>query len=237
MGIRSIPVGGCGCVLYEGLTMVKHNNVIVDEHFRKKWHDINKLRTNVRTWFTQPARQKRRRDKRAAKAAAIFPRPVSGLLRPVVKAPTVKYNMKKRLGRGFTLEELKAAGIPAKLAPTIGICVDHRRRNKCLESLQENAARLKTYKAKLIIFPKNSKKPKAGDAPEKRCAAAEQVKGVVMPIAKETTADVEYVTVTPEMKAFKAYEKLRVERMNRWQWGARKKAAEEKALEEKNKAK
>jgi hypothetical protein len=29
-------------------------------------------------------------------------------------------------GRGFTLEELKAAGISKKLAPTIGIAVDHR---------------------------------------------------------------------------------------------------------------
>lgn len=50
---------------------MKHNNVIVDEHFRKKWHDINKLRTNVRTWFTQPARHKRRKDARNAKAAKV----------------------------------------------------------------------------------------------------------------------------------------------------------------------
>lgn len=31
---------------------------------------------------------------------------------------------------------LQEAGIPAKLAPTIGIAVDHRRRNRSLESLQ-----------------------------------------------------------------------------------------------------
>lgn len=30
---------------------------------------------------------------------------------------------------------VQAAGIPKKLAPTIGICVDHRRRNRCEESL------------------------------------------------------------------------------------------------------
>ena len=29
----------------------------------------------------------------------------------------------------------QAAGIPKKLAPTIGICVDHRRRNRSEESL------------------------------------------------------------------------------------------------------
>eukprot|EP00959_Pyramimonas_sp_CCMP1952_P435548 9120245-Pyramimonas_sp.AAC.1 len=72
---------------------------------------------------------------RAAKAKAIFPRPTAGALRPVVHSQTVRYNMKERAGRGFTLEELKEAGIPRKLAPTIGICVDHRRKNRSLESL------------------------------------------------------------------------------------------------------
>ena len=41
------------------------------------------------------------------KAAAIAPRPAAGLLRPVVRCATQKYNMKTRLGRGFTLQELK----------------------------------------------------------------------------------------------------------------------------------
>eukprot|EP00408_Alexandrium_pacificum_P063248 CAMPEP_0171177832 /NCGR_PEP_ID=MMETSP0790-20130122/12441_1 /TAXON_ID=2925 /ORGANISM="Alexandrium catenella, Strain OF101" /LENGTH=39 /DNA_ID= /DNA_START= /DNA_END= /DNA_ORIENTATION= len=39
--------------------------------------------------------------------------------------------MKLRLGKGFTLAELKEAKIPKKLAPTIGIAVDHRRKNRC----------------------------------------------------------------------------------------------------------
>ncbi|RCV26829.1 hypothetical protein SETIT_5G276400v2 [Setaria italica] len=37
--------------------------------------------------------------------------------------------MKSRARRGLTLEEPKAAGIPKKLAPTICISVDHRRKN------------------------------------------------------------------------------------------------------------
>ncbi|CAN1175235.1 60S ribosomal protein L13-1 [Linum perenne] len=75
--------------------------------------------------------------------------------------------MKLKAGREFTLEELKAAGIPKKLAPTIGISVDHRRKNRSLEGLQVNAQRLKTYKAKLVIFPRRARKVKAGDsAPE-----------------------------------------------------------------------
>lgn len=54
----------------------------------------------------------------------------------------------------------QAAGIPKKLAPTIGIAVDHRRRNRSLEGLQTNVQRLKTYKAKLVIFPRRAKKVK-----------------------------------------------------------------------------
>ncbi|CAN1269095.1 60S ribosomal protein L13-1 [Linum perenne] len=68
--------------------------------------------------------------------------------------------MKLKAGRGFTLEELKAAGIPKKLAPTIGIAVDHRRKNRSLEGLQVNAQRLKTYKAKLVVFPRRARKVK-----------------------------------------------------------------------------
>ena len=53
---------------------------------------------------------------------------------------------------------LQAAGIPKKLAPTIGIAVDHRRRNSSLEGLQTNVQRLKTYKAKLVVFPRRARK-------------------------------------------------------------------------------
>lgn len=53
---------------------------------------------------------------------------------------------------------LQAAGIPKKLAPTIGISVDHRRKNRSLEGLQANVQRLKTFKAKLVIFPRHARK-------------------------------------------------------------------------------
>lgn len=79
-------------------------------------------------------------------------------LRPVVHGRTLKYNMKLRAGKGFSLEELKAAGIPKKLAPRIGIAVDHFRKNRSLEGLQSNVQRLKTYKAKLVIFPRRTGK-------------------------------------------------------------------------------
>merc|ERR1719160_2303739 len=103
----------------------------------------------------------------------MFPRPVAGLLRPVVHPPTQRYNSKLRIGRGFTLSELKEAKISPKLAKTIGICVDHRRRNRCTESLQENVNRLKLYKSKIKIFPKGSK-PKAGDSTRAELEAVPQ---------------------------------------------------------------
>ena len=174
---------------------------------------------------------------RAAKAAATFPRPVSGALRPKVRAQTIRYNTKVRLGKGFTLEELKEAGIPAKVAPTIGIAVDHRRKNKSLESLQDNVKRLKEYKSKLVLFPRKAGKPKKGDSTAEECATATQFTGSdVMPLTKETPA-LEMVTVTNDMKSFNAYAKLRVERANARMVGIRKKRAIEEAAKEAEKKK
>ena len=58
----------------------------------------------------------------------------------------------------------QAAGINRRLAPRIGIAVDHRRRNRSLEGLQVNVQRLKEYKSKLILFPRKMSNPKKGDS-------------------------------------------------------------------------
>ncbi|KAL6988902.1 60S ribosomal protein L13B [Sarracenia purpurea var. burkii] len=206
--------------------MVKHNNVVPNGHFKKHWQNY------VKTWFNQPARKTRRRLARQKKALKIFPRPTSGPLRPVVHGQTLKYNMKQRAGRGFSLEELKAAGISKKQAPTIGIAVDHRRRNRSLECLQSNVQRLKTYKAKLVVFPKRARKFKTGDSAPEELATATQIQGPYMRIVRETPI-VDFVKVTEEMKSFNAYAKLRVERTNKRHVGARMKKAAEAEKEEK----
>ena len=118
----------------------------------------------VKTWFNQPARKERRRAARIDKAARLAPRPASGPIRPIVHCTTRRYNTKLRAGRGFSHDELKSAGIYKKQAKTIGIAVDHRRRNKSVESLQVNAQRLKLYKSKLIVFPRKASKSKKGDS-------------------------------------------------------------------------
>lgn len=121
----------------------------------------------MKTWFDQPGRKKSRRVAREQKAGRLGVRPTE-LLRPAVRAPTLRYNRKLRSGRGFTFDELKAAGIPRKQALSIGIAVDHRRRNRSEESLKLNADRLKAYKDRLILFPRNAKKPKKGDSEVRR---------------------------------------------------------------------
>ncbi|WP_411025038.1 ribosomal protein L13e, partial [Salmonella sp. s54836] len=72
--------------------------------------------------------------------------------------------------------EVRQAGIPKKLAITIGICVDHRRKNRSLESLQSNVKRLKEYKSRLVLFPVNKKKPKLGDSSQAECETVTQSK-------------------------------------------------------------
>ena len=140
------------------LTMgFKHNNVLHSNHFRKDWQ------RRVRTWFDQPGRKLRRRKARQSKAATLGVRPLS-LLRPAVRGQTIRYNTKIREGRGFTLAELKEAGIKRKEARGVGIVVDHRRRNLSEEGKQLNVERLKAYKAKLVVFPRKSGKPKKGDS-------------------------------------------------------------------------
>jgi hypothetical protein len=43
---------------------------------------------------------------------------VAGALRPVVHPPTQRYNFKTRLGRGFTLEELKVRILLGSFSPS-----------------------------------------------------------------------------------------------------------------------
>ncbi len=159
--------------------MVGKNNVLPNAHYEKNHHAY------VRTWFNQPARHQARRLARQAKAAAVFPRPVAGLLRPVVVPQTQRYNFKLRKGRGFTPVELKKAGVPVKLARTIGIAVDKRRRNKTESAVAMNVDRIKEFKSKLVVFPRAGKKAKKGDATRDQLAnVAQNTHKDIIPLPK-----------------------------------------------------
>merc|ERR1711981_181946 len=150
-------MGGRSWPLQRTNNTMKHNNQIHSTRkFRKYWQRY------VKTWFNQPARKKSRRLARDKKAEAIAPRPIAGCVRPVVHPPTVKYNSKVRVGRGFSLAEIKAVGLGKLEARSLGIAVDARRRNRSVNGKQANEQRLREYKANLVVFPRNAKKTKGG---------------------------------------------------------------------------
>lgn len=206
--------------------MVKHNNVLPNAHFHKHWQE------RVKCWFDQAPQKKARRIKRERRAKAIFPRPTSGALRPVVHPPTRKYNAKLRLGRGFTLEECKKAGILPQFAKSIGIAVDHRRRNKNENSLALNSQRLKEYQSKLILFPRNKNKPKSGDSPAEALKDVQQFTGLILPVKKEDSAP-ESRVITAAEKKVSVYAQLRQARAFQRYAGYREKKAKEEAEKQK----
>ncbi|KAG1801689.1 60S ribosomal protein L13 [Suillus fuscotomentosus] len=204
-----------------------HNNVLHSNHFRKDWQ------RRVRTWFDQPGRKLRRRNARKTKAAALGVRPLT-LLRPAVRAQTVRYNRKVREGRGFTLAELKEVGINRKEALGVGIVVDHRRRNLSEEGKKLNVERLKAYKAKLIVFPRNAKKPKKGDSTGADLEAETTRTHLPLPAPYIHEAPRK---ITDNERSFEAFKTLRVARADARYEGVRKIRAAKKEEEEANKKK
>ncbi|KAJ4150372.1 hypothetical protein LMH87_011124 [Akanthomyces muscarius] len=203
---------------------IKHNQKIVKNHFHKDWQ------RRVRTHFDQAGKKASRRTARQAKAAALAPRPVDKL-RPIVRCPTIKYNRKVRTGRGFTLTELKEAGIARPLAPTIGIAVDFRRQNLSEESLAINVARLKAYKERLILLPRKSNAPKKGDTKTdlSKINKAANIASV-LPVAPTDIAfkEIKKGDMPAPVKGG-AYVSLRQARAEKRYLGAREKRAKDKA--------
>lgn len=211
--------------------MVKHNNIVPNVHLRKHWQ------RRVRAHFDQPAKKAIRLQRRVKKSQEMFPRPTQKL-RPVVSSQTRKYAGKARYGRGFTLAELKGAGLSARFARTVGISVDHRRTSTSEEQLQLNVERLNTYKSKLILFPRREGKVKKGlinDATAeqlKSAAAQNQVSGKVLPRTTAASSD-EFAAITADMKKRMAHSEARILRTNKKYNGRRLKKAEEEANKDK----
>eukprot|EP00331_Platyophrya_macrostoma_P023627 CAMPEP_0176434466 /NCGR_PEP_ID=MMETSP0127-20121128/16695_1 /TAXON_ID=938130 /ORGANISM="Platyophrya macrostoma, Strain WH" /LENGTH=209 /DNA_ID=CAMNT_0017817211 /DNA_START=42 /DNA_END=669 /DNA_ORIENTATION=- len=208
--------------------MVHFQGALTTSHLRKHWSRF------VKTWFNQPARKRRRLENRKEKAAALYPRPVSKL-RPVADAAPSSTTRRARLGKGFTLAELKKAKIGPAFARSIGIAVDHRRQNKSVEAFQLNVQRLEQYKQRLVLFPRTDKKPKKGpinDATEEVLKGlnvdqtAEKVLGVTQTQKRDKA-----VSLTKELLATKAYRTLKQEWSNQRNAGKREKKAKEAAEE------
>lgn len=127
------------------------------------------------------------------------------------------------------------AGIPRKLAPTIGISVDHRRQNLSTESLSINVARLKEYRARLILFPRKIGQPKKGDASKEEVSGAKDTISSLKRALPITHTDVTFTEISksdlPEPIEGGAYRKLRDARSDARYAGKREKRAREKADE------
>ncbi|KAL7007506.1 60S ribosomal protein L13 [Cystobasidiomycetes sp. EMM_F5] len=203
---------------------VHGNNVLAANHFHKDWQ------RRVRTWFDQAGRKKARRTARQQKAAKLGARPTD-LLRPAVRCPSIRYNTKIREGRGFSIEEVKAAGIRKKEALSLGICVDHRARSRSEERFNRNVERLQAYKARLVVFPRNSKKSKKGDSTgDDLKAETTNVLSAAFPLPPSSVAE-KPRAITQEEKDFNAYATLRKEQSDARYVGVRAKriAAKEEA--------
>ena len=190
--------------------MGRHNNMLPNVHLGKDWQE------KVKTWFNQPGRKHRRQVKRAAKAAKIAPNPTH-TLKPIVRGQTNKYNNKIRLGRGFTKEELKKAGILSlNYARSIGIAIDLRRKDTSNEAQTANVNRIKEYLAKMILYPrkKADKKALVKEATEEQLKAPEAKEQntckCVIPLPKEEVGYT-FAPITKEMKSANVYKTQRTE--------------------------
>jgi len=204
------------------------NNMVPNVHFRKWWQKY------VRTWHNQAGRKKSRRVARQQKCAKMAPAPVNKL-RPAVHPPTQRYNFKLRAGRGFTLTELKAVKIGKNKAMSLGIAVDHRRRNHSQESLDLNVARLTEYLNRQKVFPLGSK-VKAGDSTKAELKDAKPIAVCksVLPIKQEGKKSASRA-ITAGEKEVKAYRALRKAHVDRKMYGKRLNRAAAKAAKEANK--
>ncbi|KAH0483133.1 MAG: uncharacterized protein KVP18_001769 [Porospora cf. gigantea A] len=155
---------------------MRHNNKLPSSHRGPHWQ------RHVKTWFDQPMRHARRYKARQERKAQAGVRPMNKLL-PVVRCQTAKFNWRQRFGKGFSLAELKAVGLTALAATTIGIRVDARRNNQSEDGFNTNVERLQTYLNRIVVFPKNgqAKKGLGGIPDDVTKEQAKDVKGKVLP--------------------------------------------------------
>jgi len=148
------------------------------------------------------------------------------------------------------VSRLQAAGVSKFEARSIGIAVDHRRRNKSEESLTANAARLQSYMARLVVKTNASAKKWAADKEGRRAALADFEAGKASGVAGEGKAviaigtgradQVEFKPLTDDMKSTMAFRALRQAWVDQKMGGLRIKKAEDAeaaAVAKKNKKK
>lgn len=136
---------------------------------------------------------------------------------------------------------IQEAGIPRRLAPTIGISIDPRRANLSTETLTANVHRLKTYRSRLLLFPRLPGAHRKADSTKEELASHENGETkisrrvhAVHPIVDEgkmkAVGEVKRSEM-PEAVEGGAYRKLRDARSEARLVGVREKRAKAKAEE------
>ncbi len=93
--------------------------------------------------------------------------------------------------------------------------------------MKANVQRLKEYKSKLVLFPRDWKAPKQGEATKEQFAKAEQQRGVLLPIRPRSTK-LEVINASDLPKDSSAYLALRGARSDARLVGLRAKKKAEK---------
>lgn len=178
---------------------MKGNMPIPNQNSKK---DIQK---KPRVLFNVALKKEKKMKIKQEKIKKMWPRPSEGPLKPIVRCPTNRYNMKTKLGRGFTVDELKAADIDPKKARRMGISVDLRRTNKSLETFEVNKERLLSYMSRFVKLTRKDLKTLKNKERDNRL--------VINP--KKMDVDQQQREVTAAEKEFNAYltlKKLRGEK-------------------------
>mmetsp|Transcript_32996 Transcript_32996/g.64452 ORF Transcript_32996/g.64452 Transcript_32996/m.64452 type:complete len:231 (-) Transcript_32996:562-1254(-) len=105
--------------------MVKHNNTTKSGHFKKSWQK------KVKTWFKSPSKKLKRRINRSEEKKRRYAKDlIIKSFRPIVHCPTRIHNLRVKIGRGFSSNEILNSSVPVKICNSIGISIDKRRKNK-----------------------------------------------------------------------------------------------------------
>ena len=191
------------------------SKILPNVHLNKDWQE------KVKTFFNQPAKKVKRRQQRKLKQKRLGFNPTNKF-RPAVRGQTRRYNNKLKLGRGFTLNEIKLSGLKGlNYVKSLGIAVDSRRKDTCAETQKLNVQRLKEYTSRMILHPRrHGQKEKYEKKPQVLEATADQLKTSeavqqntskwIVPLPKSESAFT-WSTVTDNMKKDIVYKTLRKE--------------------------
>lgn len=214
------------------------SKILPNVHLNKDWQE------KVKTFFNQPAKKVKRRQQRKLRQTRMGPNPTH-FLRPAVRGQTRRYNNKLKLGRGFTVAELKLAGLKGlNYARSLGVAVDLRRKDTCSETQKMNADRLKEYVSRMILHPrtkgskvKYEKKPTVleatGDQLKSSNAVQQNNTKCIVPLPKPETA-FSFTEVSKKMKDEIVYKTLRKEIKTENGFYRRLEAAKKKAQAKKS---